>query len=442
MRKGPAVRVLFLGLVCLSFVLSGCAGLDYNVLGKHLANDECAKATSYVEQNQEKYGPNRKLLFLMDAGTVNLYCGKYQDSNRYFHEADQLAEDLWTKSLTKEGTAFLVNDYTIPYAGEDFEKALINAFSAINYTMMGNYDEALVECRRLNSKLELLNSKYEEASVYKEDAFGRYLSASIYEAQDMKSLANLDSAFIDLNRSVNVFKTYHADYGTPMPRIVKEDFLRIAEAVGRLDEAKRTLGNQANTKWTSHKEAAKMGKVVLLHMNGRSPVKESEDIIAPSDSGPIKISFPKYRVTEPACSQSTLIVESPEKTYRAQAELAEDINEIAVKNLEDRKGRVILKTIARAVVKQVAINEASKEVKDKEMRELTKFGLNVINTAVERADTRTWRTLPAEILMSRIFVPTGEYAVSVTRCDGSKLFIDTVRVEAGKTKFVLLETIY
>jgi hypothetical protein len=176
-------------------LLSGCApGLNYRTLDSQMTAGDCTAATGYIEKSEASYGANRRLIFLMDAAAVNMYCGRYEKSNLYLHEADLLAEDLWTKSITREGVAFLVNDYTIAYSGEDFEKAFVNMLSAINYAVLGRYDEALVECRRLNSKLVEINEKYEKKSVYKEDAFGRYLSGLLYEASGMGSYQNMWTA--------------------------------------------------------------------------------------------------------------------------------------------------------------------------------------------------------------------------------------------------------
>ncbi len=130
-----------------------------------------------------------------------------------------------------------------------------------------------------------------------------------------------------------------------------------------------------------------------------------------------------------------MIVESGSGYMEAKAELVEDINEIAVKNLSDRKGRIIAKMIARAVAKQAAINAVTKE-------RGTKLLLNIANIFIERADTRSWRTLPGEIYLSRMFLPEGKYNVYVSQCGGKKSAVDSVNLKAGETRFVLFESMY
>lgn len=412
------------------FLLCGCAGgLKYKVLDEHIRDDNCSLAVEYIRKHEKNYGSNRRLLFFLDAAMVNMLCGNYEESNGYFHRAEDLAEDLWTKSLTKETASFLLNDYTVPYAGEEFEKALINLFSAINYVRLGEFDDAIVECRRLDTNLAVINDKYEKKNVYREDAFARYLSGVMYEAGN-----NLDDAYIDYYKALQVFRDYEKSYDTPLPRVVLEDLLRTAEATGRTEEVRSFIREFDDVKWIRQGQAKGLGKIVFIHFNGRSPVKRDGKIIVPVKDGPITIAFPRYDVKPPRCRDSMVILQSGHYKREAEAELVEDINRIAVKNLEDRKGRVIAKTLARVVAKQAAIRQTENDT----ARKL----LNLANIFIERADTRTWRTLPGEIYLVRQFLPAGEYNVYINLCGQGKKAVETISLNAGETRFVLFESMY
>ncbi len=410
-------------------ILAGCAAtLNYGALERHMRAGDCELAASVIREKD--YGFNMKLNYLLDAAFVNMLCGKYRESNRFFHEAEDLAEKLWTKSITMEATAFVTNEYALPYHGEDFERALINLFSAINYVMLGDFDEALVECRRLDSLLTLYNDKYDRKNVYKEDAFGRYLSGIIYEAQ-----GNLDDAFIDYLKAYKAFRDYENDYGTSVPASVREDLLRVAGATGRLDEVMRETGGIDDTVRPEGEAGKGRGKLVLIQLNGKSPVKVDDRVIIATRYGPVSIAFPRYVVSRPECGAAELTVRSATGRWHARAELVEDINEIAVKNLEDRKGRVVAKTIARVVAKRAAINSATE---DPSMRRI----LNLLDAAfIEKADTRSWRTLPGEIYLSRVFLPEGRYKLYVNHC-GNERYMEDIGLKAGETRFLLFNSMY
>ena len=427
MRSFPFMRIPLFFL--LLFFFSGCASsLDYKMLNSYARLDDCQQALDYLEKASDSYGKNKKLLYLLDSAMINMRCGDYDESNRFFHSAEELAEKLWTKSISRELTSFIISDYTIPYDGEDFERAQINLFSAVNYARLGNYEDALVECRRLDSLLSMYNDKYEQKNVFKEDAFGRYLSGILYETE-----GNLSDAYIDYYKAFKTYEDYATYYGTPMPSSLVKGLLRVAEATDRFDEARLMVGNTNLWKWPGQKEVEELGKVVLINLNGQSPVKRSHKFTVATKRGPISIAFPIYKVSSPSCRKSQLIVKSEDQVHRTDAEIVEDINRIAVKNLDDRKGRVITKAIARAVAKQAAVNQLTKD-------ENVKILFNIINTiAIERADTRSWQTLPGELWLAIQYLPPGKYKTYFNHC-GAHQYIEDVEVKAGETKILLVDT--
>ena len=93
--------------------------------------------------------------------------GSYEKSNYYLSEAEKRIEALYTKSITTESGAMFTNDNLLPYEGEDFEKVMINLVMALNYVYLGKLDDALVEARKIDHKLNLYNDKYEKRMFIK-----------------------------------------------------------------------------------------------------------------------------------------------------------------------------------------------------------------------------------------------------------------------------------
>ena len=420
------------------FIFVGCGvTTNFEELEKHMQSNDCTSAVEFMKKSEKEYGDNAKLLHLLDTSLIQMQCGDYGSANRNFHEAEDLAQDLWTDSISKNVAAMATSDLVLPYAGEDFERALINLFSAISYLKLQKFDEAMVEIRRLDILLQSYNDEYEKKNVYKEDAFARYISAILNESD-----RELDDAYIDYYKSYKIYKNYSTNYGTPLPSILVEDLLRTAQATDRLDDAMKLVPNSLNVKYKKYKDARKMGKIVFIHLNGKSAVKVEEKITFDRTAGPIPLAFPKYVAKKPQCRTSNLIVNSSGTTIIERALLGEDINEIAVKNLADKRARIVVKTLARAVVKQVAIN-ATAEGLGGDNAGFLKLALNVVNTAaVEKADTRSWRTLPGEIYIARAFVPPGQCQVSVEQCGGPVKSLETINIKAGETKFVVYYSIY
>jgi hypothetical protein len=428
-------------LVLLTLFLYSCGGVDtkgYNILDAHLKSHDCPRAVDYLVKNKNKYGVNQELIYHLDNAMVNMECRNFDSGNKFFHSAETIAENLYTTSISKEAASYLVNDYTIPYGGEDFERALINMFSAINYLMLNKKDDALVECRRLDALLSVYNEKYtQNKNVYKEDAFGRYLSAMIYEA-----VGQFDDAYIDYDKSLKTYRDYKKAYQTPIPIALIQDILRSASKTGRINESEAIKKEFSYVAVLDDSGTKNLGKLVFIHFNGQSPIKTSSKIYVPSPSGPITLAFPSYISNPPDCQNTIFYAEADDKYIGSKAELVEDINQIAIKNLEDRKGRIIAKGLTRAAVKELALHAATSSIKNENLRQFVRIIGNVVNTQIEAADVRSWRTMPGEISMGRIYVPEGTHNLYVQQCNGGKKLLETIDIKKGETKFVFFESIY
>lgn len=428
-------------IVFFSFVLMGCAPkFNYTALDTSMKSGNCPGTIQLIKSSKAQYGKKAVLLYLLDSGMIHFQCGDMKTASKFFLDADELAQQLWTKSISKEAASFVTNDLILPYRGEDFERALISLFSAFSYIKLGNYDEALADCRRLDTVLSEYNNKYENKNVYKEDALGRYISGILSEAD-----RDYSDAYISYYQALQAYKSYSKNYGTVTPVSLYEDLLRVSAPADRRQEARSLVPNAKSIKYINHNAARKMGKIVLVHMNGKAPVKIENKFTVNTPTGPISIAFPTYKTTPPACHSSKLILKSNTSTINANAVLFEDINGIAVKDLADRKVRITAKAIARAVAKQ-AVVEASANQVEKEYGAAAGLAAKIIGrvaaSAMEKADTRSWRTLPGEIYIARAFVPAGDYQVMVENCHGGQNTLDSISVKAGETKFVFHDTIY
>ncbi len=426
------VAVLLIGLL-----ISGCAsGFNHSQLNRYLETGDCNQAVSYIDQGRKSYGKNSELLFLLDSAMVLLQCGHFEKAQIRFREAEHLAEKLWTESITRNIASFAVNDNVLKYQGEDYERVFIHLISAIGFLRTGQLEEALVEIRRLDSLLNLYTTKYEEKNVYKEDAFARYLSGLLHEADH-----ELDDAFIDYYKAVRIYKDYAKAYGLSAPTILEEDLLRVAQAVGRLDEARSVVTESENRTWLGREDARSMGKVVYIQFGGYAPWKIQDRIIIPTRAGPVTVAFPRMVTLPPACRKGRLILTSDEGSIKTETLLVEDINRIAVKNLEDRKGRIIAKAMARTATKQIIISGLANQ-DDKEVELALRGLMNMLNILIEHADTRSWRLLPGEIHMSRVYVPEGEYQVDVSLCNRDIHSLERIRIAAGETNFLFYDARY
>ncbi len=435
LQKWLIIAVAVLPAAC------GVSGRYYVKLEEQMASGQCGPALEYVLESRSEYGKNGRLLYLFDRGMVNLLCGHFAKSANALQDAERLAEELWTVSISREASTFLVSEYAQFYGGEDFEKAMINVVSAVDYLLMGQYDEALVECRRLDEKLTLYNDKYAKKNVYKKDAFGRYLSGIIYESRSM-----LNDAYIDYRKAYEAYLDYKENYNTPIPVPLKKDLMRLARKLGFDDDLRQYRKSFRGLPVPLHEEIATKGRLVLIQFDGLSPRKIQDKLMVATRSGPITLAFPRFVSSRPETRGASFFVSSSSygrHNFSGETFLAEDIQKIAVKNLEDRKARVVAKTIARAAAKQAAIYGLSRAfTDDRRGQQAIRQALNIANVFIEQADTRSWRTLPGRVYLSIALVEPGSYNASARLDSGRSTQLGQVKVKSGETKFLFLDTMY
>ncbi|MDH5563619.1 MAG: hypothetical protein OEY91_08375, partial [Nitrospirota bacterium] len=159
------------------------------------------QAVQIMESAKDEYGSNSRLLFLMDQGMVLHLAGRYAESNTVLEEAHLLIEDLYTKRLRDKASALLVNEARQPYEGAPHEHVLVNVVKALNYALLQQWAEALVEGRRIDHRLNVLSDSVEGKDVYHEDAFARYLVGLLYDIA-----GDVNNAYVGYRKAEQVYE--------------------------------------------------------------------------------------------------------------------------------------------------------------------------------------------------------------------------------------------
>ena len=430
--------------VALSFSMASCAtapGVQPRV--NSLVAAQKLDMASAALGNQPNYGRNNELLYWLDRGMVEQCAGHFEESIQSFAQAQRKFDELYTKSITKLASAWALNDYAAPYRGEDYEYTLINIFQAINYLMIGNYSEALVEARDMDSKLTLINSLYAGKNVYKEDAFGRFLMGILYEANATPS--DLNDAFISYSKA---YEDYTKDggryFGAQPPDLLKENLLTLAQFMGS-DEFSRYRSEFPDVQLLALEDKKKKAEVYLFQYTGFSPVKVSGVVPIPFDPRHVtQIAFPKFvaRYSEIVSSELSA-AKTDQLAYVQPTFIGQDIATIAQKVLDSRKVQILAKAVIRPAVKYAAETVIEKEIQDK-WGNGAAYGFDFLsslyNLSTERADLRSWQTLPAQIRVARMLLEPGEYEFFVqTYAEDSRLLnkvsLGKSTVESGQKKF-------
>jgi hypothetical protein len=416
--------------------LAACSipGHHYATVERLNAEGDFAGACRYVEEHAKDYGMGNRLLYELDRGTLAFAAGDYPDAIEAFTEAERLMENLYTISLINEATTWVINDNMAPYRGEDFESVMVNLFLALSYANLGQVENALVEVRKIDSKLAAINLQYDEAhkNAYQEDPFARLLMGILYEMG--RTSGDLNDAYISYYLAMKGYESEYSRYGTAFPRVLAENALSLAEFMGekQLQLMRRSLPHLSHPSLAERRELA---EVYCFHFNGRAPVKMEEQIFLPLPDGYIaKVAFPRYqRILEQIAARLHAHSLEDDREYQSEFALAEPIDSIAIENLKNRQGRIMLKATVRATAKYFAVKvgEAMMQTDEGIVPGLIIAGFgNLMALTSEQADLRSWRTLPAEILISKLTIPPGSYRFWAECADNSGS--PTKRLDLGK----------
>jgi len=447
-------RIFFHFLLLLLFgaMLFSCAPKikHYPVINQCLSNQNYEQALKVIKDNKDAYPKRNAALYYMEEGILAHFALRFKESNESFSRAEQIMDELYTRSISKQTASFLINDNTIPYRGEDFESAMVNLFMALNYVGLGLKDEALVEARKVDNKLNIINSRYPEdkKNVYKEDAFIRFLMGVLYESDGEDN-----DAFISYRKAEEIYRTdYRQNYGISPPVLLIENLLSSAKAMDFIEELKEIRGQYSNVAFMAPAEKKEMAEIYLIHYNGLGPEKVEKRWVVPLPDGYlVKVAYPKFKQRYYQIVRGATILKNLTSgaSYECSTFLMENIGSIAVKNLENRTGRIKAKAIARATTKYLA----TKAVSSKAKKEggalaglLVQVAGNVASAATEQADTRHWRLLPAEIRVGKITVPPGEYKgrISFVNASGAVVTsreIERFAVKRGEKRFFTYRTL-
>ena len=277
--------------------LSGCAGPRkvYSTVDELNAQGEFILARNYVEEHAKDYGKRNRLLYLLDRGMFAFSTGEFREAISSFTEAEELMSELYTISLSQEATTFVVNDNAAPYRGEDFESVMVNLFLALSYANLSEIDEALVEARKVDSKLTAINLQYaeNEQNAYREDPFVRLLMGILYEMGQTSS--DLNDAYISYSKALEGYDSEYQRFGVSFPEPLVENLLSVASFMGRA-ELRKVQQRFPSYRFVSRADRKEMAEIYVLHLNGRTPIKQENVIVVPTPDGQVgKVAFPAMK---------------------------------------------------------------------------------------------------------------------------------------------------
>ncbi|WP_162520066.1 COG3014 family protein [Aeromonas media] len=453
------------GLLLAGLLLGGCASrwqdlfVSYSdqmvPLRNQLLLSHAAEALPKVRESTP--GDDTYVLDQLERGRIAWLAGQDGVSKQGFAAADsRLAwEESQARYRLSQGLAqagsLLTNDQTMAYRAPDYERTMLHHYLALNYLQRGDAEGALVEVRRANQvqeralkaradEVRKAKEKSEEAEAEGEmrqlmsrgapeldrligqvkngfqNAYTFYFSGVLYEAA-----GDLNDAWVDYQRGYQI---------APDNQSLQDALLRLARLRGSADELKETekkVGRKAPP------PAKDQGQLVVLFEDGLIPARR--EIFLPLPISTSSGDFRTFTVAVPyydnrASDTGPLTVSVGKQAGRTSSLVR--LESLAAKDLQERLPGMLTRQALRLVAKEQLRRSAAKEGGD-----VGNILVGIFNTLSERADTRSWLTLPAEASSWQGMVPAGEVQLQLGA--GSAMRTLPLTVHAGRTTLVWVQ---
>lgn len=427
-------RICLLGLV---LVCSACAApsLRYKTeINRLSAAGKFKEADERVTAKKNKlYKRKDAVLFYLDRAVLLHDAQDPAASDEMLASAQEYIDELYAKSVSASLGRLFINDLTTPYYAANYERALTYYYRAQNFLQRGDVSSAAVEARRAVFFLDHLCGGKRKG--YNDDPFVQYFSSLVFE-----SVGQLSDARIARQNALNAYQRLGGELGVHAP-----DF-------------------------SVPKNANELGEVIIFHYNGLLPLKKTQtlqvawnDAVALASSpqettdsvspevqnaltagifgSAVTLSYPVLVPQDFRVASS--FVEADGQTYATQK--VADFAGAAKMDLEEKLPGIWFRAATRAVAKQVASVQARQAARsaanDDTVGDLAGMFVSALGAALEKADTRQWFTLPAEVRMTRLFLPAKTQDIKLLFRDGYGNIIgehvfENVRVERGGRVFL------
>ena len=469
----PKIPFKTLIVILLSLALSACAGTsfgdlfsNYNKQMQGVRNAQqqgnFEQAVSLIPERNESNGSYG--LSLLEKARLEFLASNHEESKQDFalvYQQVQQAEQAAKIQLSRgvENVAAIVsNDNATRYDIHYYEQSMLHCYQALNYLNQNDMSGALVEIRRANlvqnkalqvnqkslfdaqenmakkglspeslaSKYPSMNAAIGEVKNGFQNAYTFYLSGVLYEA-----VGQANDAYIDYKKALEIY---------PLNITVQQDVWRLANKLGMNNDIqlfrKRFSSNITQKNATRNQEsAAQSGQLVFLVEQGIIPSKQEVSIHLPiftshNDMRFYSVALPSYHNRQRQYSGLSLSYQG--KTYQSNEIVR--LQSLAAKQLQDEIPAIVTRQVVRLVAKEEIRQQMSRKGGD-----VGNILAGLYNIASEKADTRSWSTLPDSIHVLRLDLAPGQHEIELN-INGSNRAIN-VEINEDRQTLVKLTSI-
>lgn len=444
-----------LPFLVIAFLMVGCASYNFEEVEIDLEAGNPENAYNYLKKNSPK---KPDIPFQYELGLTAHYADLFSESSKALEEAEMIAEDRFTKSLSKEALSLVTTDNIRPYPGTKYERLISHYYSTLNYIYDGNLDGALVECRRVTNLIQYFKGEDEEYNYFG-TGFLAHFTGLVFE-----SAGEWNNALISFKQAEQYYKNAAKITGVPIPGDIGHSLVRLSRKLNFTDDYDRYLNQYGEPPSLPEN----YGELIFFYETGYVPRKREESLTFPIlkvDKFGEEDNDDSVKFARTLRSREGMVVEEVELEYllriaipiirsnrpvyngiqlsaggkTASGVLVEDIETMAIETLNAQRGIIILRTLVRALGKYLLTRSAKKQNK------ILGAVVNLAGAIIESADIRSWQTLPNQIHLVRMPLPEGSHKIKLSFLDSNRqvkgnMSINDVKITSNRMNFLNFRT--
>ena len=347
----------------------------------------------------------------------------FEGAFEHYRKTDDAARLRATSVVTGAG-ALMVNDNALPYVAPEYERIYAHAYQALNYWQHNDVTGTAVELRAAAEEQRVAAARHErEIAKAEEKADQQGIDPSTMDGY----FAGLDAAAGSVKSSFQnawtfylsaLFWEAHGEYNDalvdykkaleihPNAEWIKEDVVRVSRALdGRYPRGQ--------------------GMVAVLYEQGYVPPRREISLPIPTPHGIFVIAFPSYSAADkPTPRPLTIRADGGEQ---ASTGVLTDVGGLAARHLREQVPAMLVRQAVRATGKYNLQKKA-----DDDFGPVGALLTQLFNLVSERADLRSWLSLPAYGQAARLMLPPGQHQLQLSTPGGGASLTVPV-VERGLT---------
>lgn len=348
-----------------------------------------------------------------------------------FNAADERVSEFEEQAKVKLGSstvAMFTTQANTPYVGRAYDRVMMNAYKALDYMQLGDFDAARVELNRalqrqrdaVAENARRIEEATEEARRARKGATENNQS---YDVEKARSDSTSGPAFAEVEAELDARIKPYGDYVNPF--VVFLDglfFITKGESGSDLERARKSFervagmvpeNSYAREDWKMAEAAANgrlpSGVTYVIFEAGSAPYRESKRIDLPVFPLTGKVSyvgaaFPKLHFQDGSVGSLSVVAGG---SAHATAVVC-SMDSVVARDFKNEWPAIITKTILTTAAKAAVDGVVQKQAKDKwgiTGQLLAKAATVAWGTTSNIADTRTWRSLPREFQYLRVATP-------------------------------------